>query len=106
MGTINMVSAPIVAKERGIKVDEVKQSRRGAYETYMRLTVKTADYERSVAGTVFTDGKPRIIQVKGIELRDGAGQKGVRECAEFFGEVDLLVHCWAALPRRLPAALP
>jgi D-3-phosphoglycerate dehydrogenase len=74
MGTINMVSAPIVAKERGIKVDEVKQSRRGAYETYMRLTVKTADYERSVAGTVFTDGKPRIIQVKGIELESDFGK--------------------------------
>jgi D-3-phosphoglycerate dehydrogenase / 2-oxoglutarate reductase len=74
MGTINMVSAPIVAKERGIQVDEVKQTRRGAYETYMRLTVKTADYERSVAGTVFTDGKPRIIQVKGIELESDFGK--------------------------------
>jgi D-3-phosphoglycerate dehydrogenase / 2-oxoglutarate reductase len=74
MGTINMVSAPIVAKERGIKVDEVKQSRRGAYETYMRITVKTEKYERSVAGTVFGDGKPRIIQVKGIELESDFGK--------------------------------
>ncbi len=74
LGTVNMVSAPIVARERGIKVDEVKQSQRGAYETYMRLTVKTADYERSVAGTVFSDGKPRIIQVKGIELESDFGK--------------------------------
>jgi D-3-phosphoglycerate dehydrogenase / 2-oxoglutarate reductase len=68
LGTVNMVSAPVAAKERGIKVDEVKQTRRGAYETYIRLAVKTANYERSVAGTVFTDGKPRIIQIKGIDL--------------------------------------
>jgi D-3-phosphoglycerate dehydrogenase len=73
MGTINMVSAPIVAKERGIKVDEVKQTRRGAYETYIRITVKTDKYERAVAGTVFGDGKPRIIQIKGIELECNFG---------------------------------
>jgi D-3-phosphoglycerate dehydrogenase / 2-oxoglutarate reductase len=73
LGTVNMVSAPIVAKERGIKVDEVKQSRRGAYETYIRVSVKTADLERSVAGTVFSDGKPRIIQIKGIEMESDFG---------------------------------
>jgi D-3-phosphoglycerate dehydrogenase / 2-oxoglutarate reductase len=74
IGTVNMVSAPLVAKERGIKVDEVKQSRRGAYETYIRITVKTPGYERSVAGTVFSDGKPRIIQIKGIELESDFGK--------------------------------
>jgi D-3-phosphoglycerate dehydrogenase / 2-oxoglutarate reductase len=73
MGQVNMVSAPVVAKERGIKVDEVKQSRRGAYETYIRITVKTDKYERAVAGTVFSDGKPRIIQIKGIELECNFG---------------------------------
>ena len=73
LGTINMVSAPVIAKERGIKVDEVKQTRRGAYETYIRITIKTEKYERSVAGTVFGDGKPRIIQIKGIELECNFG---------------------------------
>jgi D-3-phosphoglycerate dehydrogenase / 2-oxoglutarate reductase len=75
MGVINMVSAPIIAKERGIKVDEVKQTRRGAYGTYIRLAVKTEKGERSVAGTVFSDGKPRIIQVKGIELESDFGKR-------------------------------
>jgi D-3-phosphoglycerate dehydrogenase len=74
LGLINMVSAPVVARERGIKVDEVRQTQRGAYETYIRLTVKTDMYERSVAGTVFSDGKPRIIQVKGIELESDFGK--------------------------------
>jgi D-3-phosphoglycerate dehydrogenase / 2-oxoglutarate reductase len=74
LGSVNMVSAPLAAKERGIQVDEVKQTRRGAYGTYIRMTVKTADYERSVAGTVFSDGKPRIIQVKGIELESDFGR--------------------------------
>ncbi len=73
LGTVNMVSAPIVARERGMKVDEVRQSQRGAYETYIRLTVSTENLERSVAGTVFSDGKPRIIQIKGIELEADFG---------------------------------
>jgi D-3-phosphoglycerate dehydrogenase len=68
LGTVNMVSAPVVARERGIKVDEVKQTQRGAYENYIRLTVKTAHLEKSVAGTVFSDGKVRIIQIKGIDM--------------------------------------
>jgi D-3-phosphoglycerate dehydrogenase len=74
LGTVNMVSAPVVARERGIKVDEVRQSQRGAYETYIRLTVRTDNIERSVAGTVFSDGKPRIIQIKGIELESDFGR--------------------------------
>ena len=73
LGTVNMVSAPVVARERGISVDEVRQTQRGAYETYIRLTVKTDTIERSVAGTVFSDGKPRIIQIKGIELESEFG---------------------------------
>jgi D-3-phosphoglycerate dehydrogenase len=74
LGTVNMVSAPVVARERGIKVDEVRQTQRGAYENYIRLTIKTDAQERSVAGTVFSDGKPRIIQIKGIELESDFGR--------------------------------
>jgi D-3-phosphoglycerate dehydrogenase len=73
LGSVNMVSAPVVARERGLKVDEVRQTQRGAYETYIRLTVRTDAMERSVAGTVFSDGKPRIIQIKGIELESEFG---------------------------------
>ena len=39
----------------------------------MRLTVKAEGFERSVAGTVFSDGKPRIIQIKGINMEAELG---------------------------------
>ncbi len=52
----------------------MKQTQRGAFETYIRLTVKTEAYERAVAGTVFSDGKPRIIQIKGIDLESDFGK--------------------------------
>ncbi len=73
MTDVNMVSAPTVVKERGIRVDEVKQSPRGVYDSYVRLIVVTERQERSVAGTVFSDGKPRIIQIKGINLEAELG---------------------------------
>ena len=47
--------------------------RHGAYESYIRLTVVTERQERSVAGTVFSDGKPRIIQIKGINMEAELG---------------------------------
>ena len=71
LSEINMVNAPVVARERGIAVDEVRQSQRGAYETYIRLSVKNEKQERAIAGTVFSDGKPRIIQIKDIGLEAG-----------------------------------
>jgi D-3-phosphoglycerate dehydrogenase / 2-oxoglutarate reductase len=68
MSEINMVSAPQVAKDRGIHVEIITRDQQGAYESYIRLTVLTERQERSVAGTVFASGKPRIIQVKGINM--------------------------------------
>ncbi|MDF1686322.1 MAG: D-3-phosphoglycerate dehydrogenase [Parvibaculaceae bacterium] len=69
LADVNMVSAPVLAKQRDIEITEItREEARGAYETYIRLTVKTERQERSVAGTIFSDGRPRVIQVKGINM--------------------------------------
>ncbi|HXC55858.1 MAG TPA: phosphoglycerate dehydrogenase [Rhizomicrobium sp.] len=65
---VNMVNAPIVAKERGIKVSETRRSRQGIYEGYIKVTVDLGGTTRRVAGTVFSDGRPRLIQIKDINL--------------------------------------
>ncbi|HKL46777.1 MAG TPA: phosphoglycerate dehydrogenase [Roseovarius sp.] len=65
---VNMVSAPVVAKERGVKISTTKQDKSGAFEGYIKLTVVTDKRERSIGGTVFSDGKPRFIQIKGINI--------------------------------------
>ena len=59
---------PVVARERGVKIAETRKDAQGAYGSYVRLTVVTENQTRSVAGTVFSDGKPRFIQIKGIGL--------------------------------------
>lgn len=70
---VNMVSAPAIARERGIAIEEVRREQEGAYENYIRLTVRTQRQERSVAGTVFSDGRPRLIQIKGINMEAELG---------------------------------
>ncbi len=71
---VNMVSAPIMVKERGIIVSEVRRDKSGVFDGYIKLTVKTANRSRAIAGTCFSDGKPRFIQIKGINLDAEVGQ--------------------------------
>ncbi|MGV6888766.1 phosphoglycerate dehydrogenase [Rhodophyticola sp. SM2404] len=71
---VNMVSAPVIAKERGIELSTVTQDKTGAFDGYIRLHVKTAKKKRSIAGTVFSDGKPRFIQIKGINIDAEVGE--------------------------------
>ena len=65
---VNMVSAPVIAKDRGIKVSRTTQGKSGVFDGYVKVTVRTPLRERSIAGTVFSDGKPRFIQIKGITI--------------------------------------
>jgi D-3-phosphoglycerate dehydrogenase len=71
---VNMVSAPVIAHDRGIKVSSTTQEKTGVFDSYIKLTIKTAERERSIAGTVFTDGKPRFIQIKGINIDAEVGE--------------------------------
>ena len=65
---VNVVSAPIVAKERGIVVEETRREAEGDYESLITVTVVTDRQTRWVAGTVYADGRPRIINIKGIRM--------------------------------------
>jgi len=65
---VNLVSAPIVAKDRGIQISTTRQDKSGAFDAYIKVTMVTDTRERSVAGTCFSDGKPRFIQIKGINI--------------------------------------
>ena len=71
LSEVNMVNAPVVAKERGIRISEVRRDQEGAYEGYIKLTIIAGDVSRNVAGTVFSNGNPRLIQIKGIGLEAG-----------------------------------
>ena len=65
---INVVSAPIVAKDRGIIVEETRREAAGDYDSLITVTVTTDRQSRHVSGTVFADGRPRIVNIKGIRM--------------------------------------
>jgi D-3-phosphoglycerate dehydrogenase / 2-oxoglutarate reductase len=71
---INVVSAPLVAKERGIVVEETTREAEGDYESLITVTVVTEKQSRWVSGTVFADGRPRIVNIKGIRMDAEFGQ--------------------------------
>ena len=66
--TVNMVNAPFLAKERGLDVREVRHDREGEYRTLVRVTVSTSQGDRSVAGTLFGNGQPRLVEIFGIGI--------------------------------------
>jgi D-3-phosphoglycerate dehydrogenase len=66
--TVNMVNAPFLAKERGLDVSEIRHEREGAFNTLVRVTVETAQGPRSVAGTLFGNDAPRLVEIFGIGI--------------------------------------
>jgi D-3-phosphoglycerate dehydrogenase len=73
MEGVNMVNAPVVARQRNIEVSEIKHERRGDYQTLISLNVTTERRSRSVAGTLFGDSRPRVVRVKGIDVEAELG---------------------------------
>lgn len=66
--SVNMVNAPFLAKERGLEVSEIRHEREGAFLTLVRVTVETEQGPRSVAGTLFGNSAPRLVEIFGIGM--------------------------------------
>jgi D-3-phosphoglycerate dehydrogenase len=65
---VNVVSAPTLAKDRGIVIEELTREAAGDYDSLVTVTVTTERQSRHVSGTVFADGRPRIVNIKGIRM--------------------------------------
>ena len=73
LASVNMVNAPVIARERNIDVTEINQERAADYQTLIRLTVETEKRKRSFSGTLFGGDKPRIVDVNGISIEAELG---------------------------------
>jgi D-3-phosphoglycerate dehydrogenase len=60
---VNYVNAPIVAKERGIEVKEVKSSDAGDFTSVIRVKVEAGKKSHQVAGTLYNRKDPRVIEI-------------------------------------------
>lgn len=73
LDSVNMVNAPVIARERDIRCTEVKRDEPADYETLIRLTVTTERLSRSVAGTLFGGTRPRLVEIKDIPIEAELG---------------------------------
>ncbi len=65
---VNMVSAPVIAKERNIEISEVLNESAGAYQTMITVSVACEHVKREIKGTLFADSAPRIVSIDGIAI--------------------------------------
>ncbi len=63
----NMVNAPVIAREHGIKVTESKTTRSGDYASTITTRVRGCD-DRLIAGAVFHGNQPRIVRLDNFIL--------------------------------------
>jgi D-3-phosphoglycerate dehydrogenase len=68
MEGVNMVNAPVFARDHGIEVAQATNEFSGDYHTLVRITVVTPDLTRAVAGTLIGNGRPRLVEIKGIKV--------------------------------------
>src|SRR3954467_10584664 len=79
--SVNMVNAPFLARERGLDLREIRHDREGDYHTLVRVSVDTPDGPRAVAGTLFGNAAPRLVDMFGIAIE-----------AELTGEMIYIVN--------------
>ncbi|HVJ51197.1 MAG TPA: phosphoglycerate dehydrogenase [Aliidongia sp.] len=72
--TVNMVNAPVLCRERDIRVTETKLAGESDYQTLIRVRVEGAGRTTTIAGTLFGGDKPRIVEVEGISMEAELGQ--------------------------------
>ena len=68
LDSVNMVNAPLIAKERNIDITEIKHERASDYLTLIKVTVTTEVQTRGVSGTLFAGSRPRLVEIKGIPI--------------------------------------
>ncbi|MEZ5994941.1 MAG: phosphoglycerate dehydrogenase [Hyphomonadaceae bacterium] len=64
---VNVVSAPVLLKERGVPLTESTRDASPIYDSLVRIKVKTGGKWRTLAGTVIA-GAPKIVEVKQMQL--------------------------------------
>jgi D-3-phosphoglycerate dehydrogenase len=64
----NYVSAPIIMKERGIKIIETKSENAQGFSGEITLRARTKEGERLISGVIFGNGSPRIVRLNNFPL--------------------------------------
>lgn len=60
---VNYVNAPVIAKDRGIEVKEVKGGDAGDFTSMIRVRVEAGKKSHRLAGTLYSRKDPRIVEI-------------------------------------------
>jgi D-3-phosphoglycerate dehydrogenase len=61
--TVNFINAVSLAKERGIKINEVKSTKEAEFLNLIQLEIKTDKETKRVCGTLSSNKQPRIVKI-------------------------------------------
>lgn len=67
LAEVNIVNAPMIAKERGVAIAETFRDDAENFESVIRLRIVTERQDRTVSGALFGQ-TPRVVEVKGVEM--------------------------------------
>ncbi|MEM6414948.1 MAG: phosphoglycerate dehydrogenase [Pseudomonadota bacterium] len=67
LGDVNIVNAPVIAKERGVAIAETFKDTIENFDSTIRLRVVTERHDRTVTGALF-GGTPRIVDINGVGM--------------------------------------
>lgn len=65
---VNFVNAPVLAKERDIRIRESKRSEAEDFTSLISVRMKTTEHENVVSGTTFGKQDPRLVRINDFRL--------------------------------------
>jgi len=65
---VNVINAPVLARQRGVEVDQTTSAKIREFANLMELTVHTDQMKRTGVGTIFGNRFPRVIAIDGYRM--------------------------------------
>ena len=67
LAEVNIVNAPVIAKDRGVAIAETYRDDAQNFESVIRMRIVTERQDRTLSGALFGQ-TPRIVEIKGVEM--------------------------------------
>ncbi|HXV75768.1 MAG TPA: phosphoglycerate dehydrogenase [Candidatus Polarisedimenticolaceae bacterium] len=67
-GGVSYINALLLAKERGITVEEARSNEASAYAGLLRVRLETDTGHAEVGGTLLTADRPRLVEIDGLPI--------------------------------------
>ncbi len=65
---VNVINAPVLAKDRGVEVEQITTEKTREISRLMEVTITTDQAKRSAMGTIFGNKFPRILAIDGYRM--------------------------------------